>query len=859
MEVAKNFINNGVKDMKAQTTIFAALAEVNGKKPTKKQLTPHVTELLEYLGTFGFTTALVMDATYFKFLTGLAFESSVGITANCIIEGYEHIVCAPLINPLVAKQRAAKGPLATKAFKIASEIMLGTYEELAPFEFSIYEQLTDIEQMEQCLAYLMQYEELAYDIETTGLNHITSDIITFALAPTETEAYTFVVHSKYIGIDNAANATQLFKTFLENYTGRLIIHNVGFESKFLMSKYVMQSYKDYKGMNKFLASWEFEDTMLLGYALLNSTERVSLSLKDLVKDRYGNYDSDINVKDALNQDIDKLAYYNALDVSATMWLYKKLSNEIEDSQRHFYETEMKTTQKLFTRIMATGLPIDMPSVLAAEKELTTKLEETNNNFYGNFYVKEATENVIAGMVKKYNDTHKVKQVDASFYEDIKFNPNSSKQLQDLLFDTLNYVPIERTKSGAPKTDRATINELMEITTEPEKLEVLEALVSFSEVAIILNTFIRALKDDSIEVAPGIYRLYGNLRVGGTQTFRPTANNPNLLNMPAQGRMGKLIKQCFKPEEGKIIVASDHASLQGRTGGIITNDPALIKIYAEDIDLHMFMCAKYWPDEFESGHPETKEWYDWAKGEYGDLRQRSKGPTFACQFGAAGPKVAKLLKSPVDEGRRVVQAYKDTYPGVARHNKKVIDFALQNGYVELGLGLRLQTPLITKAAKGKINALRDKFREETRQQKVDLQAGREPQPLSVTEDAIQAAENIQGASERSVANATIQFWDHLTLVGLAKIVDRIMEEGYDDDITVHATIYDSLYFEITNDIEIIEWMNRNLIECMTEDFVPNQKIPLVANMDVGTTWADLKELPNNASMSEIKEVLSNFMI
>lgn len=528
MEVLSKYMKD-IPDFKDRVTFFGSFTGIDGRKPTKKQSTPYIEELFEFFDTYGYENVLCMDANYFKLITGEGFEASVGRALKPLNESFNYLNVTPIVSPLVIKQRPAKLPLYNRSLKASIDMIKGQLEEFKEFKFDIYENITDPKDARACLKEILKYDKIAWDIETTGLHHRTSELITHGIAVSVTEAYTFVVHEKFIGKEAAAEMHEVFREFFMTYKGQNIIHNVGFESKFMLHNFVMKDYKDYRAMNAFLKDWNFEDTMLMNYALLNSTERVSLGLKDLVKEKYGDYDSDVNVKDAINQDIDKLAYYNGIDVSATYWLYEKTLKELAPSQLEFYNSEMKDAQKSLTALMVTGIMVDMPNVLEAEQILKDRLAELDRNFYQNFYVRSATENIIDDMVVKYNESHKVKQVDADFYSDIQFNVNSTIQLRSLLFETMEFTPIDVTKTGAPKTDRATLEELLENETEEDKIEVLEALIGFSEVSIILNTFIRALRDDSIEVAPDTYRLYPNYRVGGTLSFRPTSNNINLLN------------------------------------------------------------------------------------------------------------------------------------------------------------------------------------------------------------------------------------------------------------------------------------------------------------------------------------------
>ena len=847
----------GIDDIVDTFISIAAYQRADNKKATKKMLEPYIMELLEFSDMQGIETILVANSAYFTFLTGLKYEASVGVAPKCIIKDYEHITIMPIINPVILKMQPTKKALLELSFYTASQVLKGVHVD-AKFEFETYKFINTAEEAEIVLKDLAKRGKLAWDIETTGLHHIRNELVTQSLAPSENEAYTFVMHEKFLGKAQARKMHNLFKKFFRDNHNSIIVHNLGFESKFLMSKYIMDDYKDYAGMYNYLNRLKWDDTMLMGYALFNSTERIELDLKSMARHKYGDWDADINIKDAINQPIDKLAYYNAIDVSATYYLYNSLSEKLKDKQREFYETEMKATQQTFTKIMCTGIPIDMDAVLKGEKILIARLEKLNDVFYKNPYILEATSDLHHKLAKKYNDNHKVKQVTAEYFEDIKFNPKSNLQLQDLLFDNMGYTPTEFTKSKAPSTKREVLESFMTLNrTDDTMREVLETLVGFSETSIILDTFISSFKNDSVEVAPGKYRLYGNLRVGGTISFRPTASNPNLLNAPSGSVYGGIIKSCFKANDGFIIGTSDHASLQGRSGGNLTNDKALIKIYNEDVDLHSYMTVRYWKEKFDADHPETAEWYDWVKENYKKLRDKSKGITFACQFGGGPAKIAKMLGVPLEEGRRIWKAYHDTYSGVAAFGKVALKFAETHGYMELGMGLRLQTPTITRKAKAVVRNLREEFDRENAIMQRAIRYGQPYTAPMVSEKEVIAAEAKLGGDERSAVNACTQFYDYLTLQGLEKFYRRIHEAGYEDIVIPHATIYDSIYMEIKNDPETIKWANENLIECMIEEYMENQPIQLVANMDIGITWKDCKELPNNCEIDRIKYILRIF--
>jgi len=636
---------------------------------------------------WGIDMLVVADATYFSYLTGKKFEQSIGSKLSCSVKGFEHISVIPLISHYTVQRVPAKRKLQERAALTLASILQGTYVDQQKFEFKNYEMVYDPQRAKVLLDDLLPLDRVAWDIETTGLHHMTAEFITHGFAKNEDEAFTIVVHKKYLK-DKADEMAEVVKDFFLKYEGSLLVHNVGFEGKFLAKKFWMKDPYDQQGIVNCFNHSKWDDSMLLAYAVLNSTERTPLGLKELAFEKYGNWDADIDIKNAIDAPIDKLAYYNAIDVSATWYIWNKIKKQASESQFEFYDVTMRKTQVLFLKLMLTGIPINMDNVLSAKKELQEALDKAQKVFETNEHVLMAEQQHRINLADKYNDTHKVARREPEDFNDIKFNFNSPAQLRILLFEIMDYEPIEFTDNDAPKTNRDSIKEFLDYEQDETKKEALEALIAFSEIAIILNTFLRSFEYDSIEVAPGEYRLYGNYKNGGTQTFRPTANNPNLLNAPSGSKYGKLIKKCFKARDGFVIGSSDHASLQGRTAANLTRDANLIRIYNEGIDMHSFHATRYWPGEFPD-FEDTVEYYAQVKHTHPEWRDKSKSPTFSMQFGGGPSKLAKLLKCDREEANGIYHAYhNELYPDMAKYNSKVGQQAENNGFVELGLGLMM---------------------------------------------------------------------------------------------------------------------------------------------------------------------------
>lgn len=109
--------------------------------------------------------------------------------------------------------------------------------------------------------------------------------------------------------------------------------------------------------------------------------------------------------------------------------------------------------------------------------------------------------------------------------------------------------------------------------------------------------------------------------------------------------------------------------------------------------------------------------------------------------------------------------------------------------------------------------------------------------------------------RTLNNSLNQFWSLLTAISINELHHRIDTELTNPDhVQVTSTIYDSVYGIVLDDPAMIEWLNRNIVEIMIRDFVVDQAVKNEANLEIGNNWAELTELPNNASVEEISEVL-----
>ena len=790
------------------------------KASTQKE---YLGDLLPELAGLGTKILLVCDSHYFKTLTKQRkAEPHIGYVLPCAITGYEYlqVVYAPNYQSLFyVPENKAKLDLALQAL---ADYLDGNYA--APGEGIIHSAHYPISlhQIEVALAKLHEYPLLTCDIETFSLKFYKAGIGTCSFAWDEHNGIAFRVDS--LPGDPNKEVRQLLLEFFEQYQGTLIYHNANFDVKVLIYQLFMAHPLDEerKQYGIELMTRKFHDTKLITYLAINSATGNKLSLKEQAHCFAGNYAED-DIKDITLIPEKDLLQYNLVDCLATWHVFNKhFCTMIDDDQLDIYETIFKPSVKVILQMELTGMPINMETVALARIELAEVTTTTLAYFENapviqefNCLLQEQEQTKVNGKLKV-----KVRPIEDFAYK--IFNPNSATQLQQFWYDFLGYPVIDKTDSGAPAVGGDTLKKLRHLITRPDHVEILDTLIQFSEADKILNTFIKAIEEHSY-YKDGWHYLHGSFNLGGTVSGRLSSSGPNLQNMPSTGsRFAKLIKGCFQAPPGWIFAGADFASLEDRISALTTKDPNKLKVYTDGYDGHCLRAYAYFRNEMPDIVLTVKSINSISK-KYPKIRQRSKEPTFLLTYGGTFHGLIQNVGLAEDEAKAIEANYHEMYKVSDAWVKGKVDQASKDGYVTGAFGIRLRTPTLK---------------------------------LSVMNTRVTPYE--AQAEARTAGNALGQSYGLLNNRAGIELQERLFQSEYRYDVLPVAHIHDAQYFLVRDDVNVISYLNKNLVECMEW-----QRLPEIAHPSVGLggelsvfhpTWETEYSLPNNGSISDLRNAV-----
>jgi DNA polymerase-1 len=471
---------------------------------------------------------------------------------------------------------------------------------------------------------------LSVDTETDALGSMTSNLCGISLSAKEATGY-------YIAVKGAGDV--LDEMTLRECLGPLLA-DASIKKCGQNLKYDINALRNFGLQLNGIAF----DTMVASYVIDSS--RLSHGMDALAADLLGL--RPIPITDLIGKGakqisfadvpLNRAAHYAAEDADVTLRLAHILEPQLralgKETEDLFYRVEMPLVQVL-ADMEYHGVMIDTRLLKTLSVQLESKLFD------------------LQGKIK------------AAAGQD--FNPDSPKQLAEVLFKHLGLPVIKKTKTG-PSTDITVLEKLA------DKHEVPALVVEYRSLNKIKNTYL-----DTLSELPSAKtgRVHAHFNQTVAETGRLSSSDPNLQNIPIKTEIGREIRRAFVAAPQHVLISADYSQIELRVLAHYCGEAALMEAFATNRDVHRLVAAELNGVAEDQVTPE--------------MRAVAKTVNFGIIYGQTGFGLSQVLKIPQDQANQYVAAYRRRFPAIEAFTHECIMQASTSGFVTTILGRRRLIP------------------------------------------------------------------------------------------------------------------------------------------------------------------------
>lgn len=564
-----------------------------------------------------------------------------------------------LINPAMIKFR----PEAKKSFEEAIEsisgYISGDLKQMTLGENQVY----GIQESEELHKYLQEALDhpnnyIALDSETSALYCRDGYMLGFSMSYKKE-------HGVYVDtecIDDKAE--QMMQELFDKK--RVVFHNSKFDLQWF------EYHFNFKFPN-------FEDTMLMHYMFDENPGTHGLKQLAMNHTPYGDYEAELDnyiqeykkKTGILKADFsysmipfETMKYYAAMDAVVTFLLFEKFEAAILKNDKLYwvYKNLLIEGVRFLKDVESNGVPFDLARLEFGQKRMQEDID------------------VAVAALESFPEVRAYQKAKGGM-----FNPNSTLQLRELLFDYIGLAPTgKKTGTGAHSTDAEVLGQLA------EEHEVPKHILEIRQKVKIKNTYLD-------KIIPNLDR-DGRLRTGfnlhGTTSGRLSSSGK--LNMQQLPRDNPTVKGCIKAKAGHKIVAMDLTTAEVYCAAVLANDKGLMNVFKSGGNFHSTIAKQVFklPCEVE----EVAELY-------GDKRQQAKAVTFGIMYGAGPKKISEQVTKDsgseftMQDAQLVIKDYFEAFPKLREWLNNMQKFIQANGFIYSHFGRKRRLPNVFSQDKG----------------------------------------------------------------------------------------------------------------------------------------------------------------
>ena len=490
------------------------------------------------------------------------------------------------------------------------------------------------EQFDQFLAELKRQKRFAFDTETDRLGAVSAKLVGMSFSWEHGTGWYVPVcgptGAEYLPCERTLPA---LKSILEDAKIKKVGHNLkydilvmrqagvevrGVECDSMIAAFLLDASRMQFGIDRLALD-------LLNFKKVPTTDLIGKGKSQLTMDRV---------------ELNRIACYAAEDADIALRLCDLLQEKLKD-----FPALQKLNDELETPLIhvlvemeRNGIAID-PAILKEQSAvLAGRIEEIREKIY-----KEAGK---------------------------EFNIDSPKQLEQVLFFDLKLPSGKRTKTGF-STDVQVLEKLA------AKYPLPRLILDYRSMVKLKNTYLDNLTD---YVDPLDGRIHASFNQTGAATGRLSCSDPNLQNIPIRTDEGRRIRLAFVPGDPvkNVLLTADYSQIELRLLAHFTQEPALLKAFEQDEDIHRAVAAEVFNVPLEQV---TRQ-----------QRGYAKTINFGIIYGVSAYGLSDRIEGlSVQAAGELIDQYHKRFPSIRQFFQRCVREAQDKGYVETIRGRRRPIP------------------------------------------------------------------------------------------------------------------------------------------------------------------------
>lgn len=737
--------------------------------------------------------------------TGVTFESLKGKFFNSDY-GKVLVTSHPsrLLYTVSAKEKAELLYEMETDFKKISNLLTGKVTEKIKQDTS-YKVIRNMEQAKWLFDKLLKEPLFTFDLETSSLDFISSEILCISFSWKEKTGYVLPFFKQgLIHFWNEEDFNFIYenlKIVMENTETKKVAHNGKFDMQHLRAFgiYVQNFYADTMLMHFCLNENEKHGLKELSWAFtdMGGYDDALEDLRKSIAKQHGLPFSNLSYSCLPEED---LWQYAAADTDATLRLFNKFYPLlVKENLWELCQSYYTPMSVFLTDLEFRGVSVDLEYLKSTISDYTIKIsnleklieadsniqeyeEDLKNAYRNKRYEKWVQSKTLKNKYTNYQDYCDIK------VEEIKFNPGSYKQLGELFIKKLKMPCIKTTDSGNPSIDA----EVLDVYSKD--IPVASLLSKKNKLSHLVGTFLVGMQERIREDK----KLHTSFNLHVASTARLSSTNPNLQNIPNKTKNpddAQLIRNIFIADEDCVLLEADYGQAEFRIWAQLSGDEVMYDDLVNGIDIHRKFAS------IGFGIPEDQV--------DSDTRNKAKAIVFGTMYGRSPESVASDLGISVKDAIVIQQSLFKRYKKAAMWVKIAKVVAKRDGYVTGLFGQK-------RRLKEDLNSMLSFKRAEAERQAVNAP--------------------IQGSASQMTCFAALKIHEELKQK-LPRECNRIL-----------MLIHDAIVLNVHKD-DVEESLNI-ISECMLSPH-PLITVPLKIDIKCGIKWGNAKEMKRDEILEYVK--------